>query len=93
MKTRLPGQNLIHDVTCVHVFSVQFPEITAFIMRRFKGENDVEETYDLVRKVRYARVVFLCIHLMYTVDHPLHDLDHAAGNARGKAHTSVQLRT
>ena len=30
--------------------SEEFPEITAFIMRRFKGENDVEETYDLVRK-------------------------------------------
>lgn len=30
--------------------SEEFPEITAFIMRRFKGENDVEETYELVRK-------------------------------------------
>ncbi|CAB4010192.1 Decaprenyl-diphosphate synthase subunit 1, partial [Paramuricea clavata] len=30
--------------------SEEFPEITAFIMRRFKGENDVEETYDLVKK-------------------------------------------
>lgn len=29
----------------------QFPEITAFIMRRFKGEHDVEETYALVRQV------------------------------------------
>ena len=36
------------------VFNKQFPEITAFIMRRFKGENDVEETYELVRKVLYV---------------------------------------
>ncbi|XP_028392446.1 decaprenyl-diphosphate synthase subunit 1-like [Dendronephthya gigantea] len=30
--------------------SEEFPEITAFIMRRFKGEHDVEETYELVRQ-------------------------------------------
>ncbi|XP_046846705.1 all trans-polyprenyl-diphosphate synthase PDSS1-like [Xenia sp. Carnegie-2017] len=30
--------------------SEEFPEITAFIMRRFQCENDVEETYRLVRQ-------------------------------------------
>lgn len=30
--------------------SEEFPEITAFILRRFKGEGDVEKTYQLVRK-------------------------------------------
>jgi hypothetical protein len=48
---------------CIIVFYSQFPEISAFIMRRFKGENDVEETYDLVRKVRFIflkRSIFMC---------------------------------
>ena len=52
---------------CIIVFYSQFPEISAFIMRRFKGENDVEETYDLVRKVRFIfikRSIFMCTNVL-----------------------------
>ena len=46
---------------------LQFPEITAFIMRRFKGENDVEETYDLVRKVQNSTLVGTILVQLYSL--------------------------
>lgn len=33
------------------IFSSQFPELNALIMRRFKGPNDVEEARQAVHKV------------------------------------------
>ena len=38
------------------LFSLQFPDLNALIMRRFKGPNDVEEARQAVHKVTIARV-------------------------------------
>ena len=41
---------------------LQFPEIVAFIMRRFKGKDDVEKTHEFVRKVRYLAALYISWH-------------------------------